>query len=195
VSEALTVPEDDDVQPEDMLFSVPRQDAYAAGSYHHTALRLRTRDRAKYEAIKGALEAGTPITHLAKAYHVSVNTVYAVIQDMGGMDKLKESLKDKLMLGAHLATEVAIELLPSCKKPMEAAMVAGILMDKHAMASGAPTLVIEHRTTQHTEAVELFKQMAAAVQAKAEAARLAQGQVVEMQATISTIHQEEKIPA
>lgn len=178
------------MQPEDMLFSVPRQDAYAAGSYQHTAQRLRARDPQKYEAIRDALLAGTPITHLAKAYHVSVNTVYAVIEDMGGMEKLKESLKSKLALGAHLATETVIDLLPSCKDPMKAAMVAGIFMDKHAQVSGTPTLVIEHRTTQHTEAVELFKAMAAEVQAKADAAaKLAAGTVIDGQ--ISVIEQKE----
>lgn len=163
MSEAIQMP----------LLSVPESDAFHTdGNHLHTAERLKLHNSGKYQAIKEALEGGCTITGLAKAYHVSVNTIYAVINtEFGGVAKWKESLSEKLALGAHLAVERVIDLIPKEKSSTAAAMVAGILMDKQAMITGAPSIVIEHRHVQ-SAAIEKFTELLNAAKEKMANARV-----------------------
>lgn len=138
--------------------AVPESDQYSDGiEYLHTAMRFKDRDPEKYQAVLEAVKKTGNILLTAKAFRVSRNTIYAIIQEeMGGMDQFRAHLQSKLLFAAHIGIEQTIEMLPNCKDPVKSSMVVGIVMDKHAMLSGAPGLVVEHRVV-HEEQVNNFK--------------------------------------
>jgi hypothetical protein len=170
----IATPETAHIDDEATLFPMPPESDPWTGDVAclHTAERLKVRDPEKYAAVLDGIRSTGNVTNTAKAYHVSVNTVYAIVNsEMGGMDKLREQLKGKMLMGVHLGVERCIELMPECKNPVQAAMVAGILADKHAMVAGAPGLIVEHRIVQATE-IENFKEMYARMMERPAAGRV-----------------------
>lgn len=119
----------------------------AAERYHrHTGRRL---DRNVAEAIVERRALGMSERSVAETFHVSRNTVAALMQEaerLGKLEPVKARLGRRLGLILDLATDEIVERLRTGHIPDNVLpILLGVVFDKKSLLDGDPTIRIEER--------------------------------------------------
>lgn len=118
----------------------------------HTAGRIHTHDRGKYDILVRALEGGASLTGLSRSHKVGTHTLYAIIaKHWGSLDSYHAEMAIKCKNVARLGLDKMAELIPGCKSLSEVAIATGVVMDKAMALQGTPGLVIRHEHVDLTQ--------------------------------------------
>ena len=97
-----------------------------------------------YAAVVRMMAEGISISATARALGVSRNTVCAVRDREGfSIEQDKKELLRDLRRAGRLSVEKVIELLPDVKSAKDAAITAGVILDKQQLLSGEATARVE----------------------------------------------------
>lgn len=101
----------------------------------------------RLQAILGAVAQGMSVRSIAKAYGVSTNTVLTAQRKFAGeIETLKQELGRSCMDVARLAVERMrdeMDDMPKASLPI----IAGVMIDKGQLLTGAPTMRVQHDHT------------------------------------------------
>jgi len=127
-----------------------------AGTF--TGERLFRQRNDAYRGIVQAVGSGMGIRATAKAFSVSTNTVYAVLEREGvAIDTIKQETLKQLTRAAAVGAERLADALESSPAKMgELAVALGIAIDKMQLLGGEPTARIEHRSVPSHEDINRF---------------------------------------
>ena len=114
----------------------------------------------RFKSICAAIAEGVGIRRICRAWKVSPNVVYKVMEQEGlSVETEKKQLLGKVTLAAHLLTERMIEEVD--KVPAgQIGLNAGIFLTKRAELLGEPSFVVEHRHTHELSAERLLREIA-----------------------------------
>lgn len=123
-----------------------------------TGERLFQQRPEAYRGIVQAVGSGMGIRATAKAFSVSTNTVYAVMEREGvAIDTIKQETLKHLNRAAAVGAERLADALESSPAKMgELAVALGIVVDKMQLLGGEPTSRVEHRTVPAHEDINRF---------------------------------------
>lgn len=134
----------------DQLPDVPKI-AAGAKAFLHTG-KITCKDEERAAAIAEAFLQCGLILPVARRFHISPNTVKAVVQvleESGKLDDLKQRLSSKLGLLAETSIERANEMLMNNQVPANVLpILMGVAIDKKELLDGNATSRVQHQFTR-----------------------------------------------
>jgi hypothetical protein len=136
-----------DLIPSDQMPAAMFEADEASGTY--TGERFFSNRPDTYRECCALLAEGIGILRIAKLLHVHPSTIRAVRdREAETIDMAKQMIAKRLRTGAEMCTDAILEALDDDKRrlklaPRDAAVIAGILIDKWQLISGGATSRIE----------------------------------------------------